>query len=235
MPILPCIVTLGDSPEGTYIGYKNREIEFKLEVKDTKTSLARLSKPLMNVLDVRRVLVGRSIDVYWSLDRFRWKKLGTRGKVRGDFLRVRCLETGMGQVTLKEQDRGTYSNRVEIDVTTANPRQACELLGHLFGDTAGYIHKSYHVLFLEDEHTTVSFYKVHNDGRVFMEIEAKTMRRATQLLDTVTQAILAEVDPVNASLYDLVLRGKPGIPLSKIRLPMSRNKVVMPSSKRRAA
>lgn len=201
------------------MGYKNREIEFKLEV-DGKRRMSDVVRKLRGKLGETSALIGSSVDVYWSLNHLRRRKL----HIKGDFVRVRCMEDGTGQMTVKEQDRNTYTDRVEIDVATKDPKSACDFLGHVFGDPAGFIAKSYHVFFLEDRHTTVSIYQVHGDSRVFIEVEAKSARRAAKLLAQVTE-VEPNLKPVNKSLYDLILRGQPAVPLRKIKLPSSRNRV----------
>lgn len=201
------------------MGYNNREIEFKMEVQGTKR-MSEVVRKLRGHLNERSALIGSSVDVYWSLNHLRRRKLG----IKGDFVRVRCMEDGTGQMTVKEQDRNTYCDRVEIDVQTKDPRSAVDFLGHVFGDPAGAIAKSYHVFFLENNHTTVSVYQVKGDERVFIEVEATNARRAAKLLAAVTD-LEPNLKPVNKSLYDLILRGKPAVSLKSIRLPSSRNRL----------
>lgn len=213
------------------MGFKNREVEFKMQVTGSSKPAAEMYRQMRRRLSPNRILVGSSIDVYWSLKPFQKKE----PFVKGDFVRVRCMEDGTGQITVKEQDRGTYVDRVEIDVGTKSPKEACELLAHMFGNPLGHIFKTYYVFFMEDDHTTVSLYEVHDDGRIFVEVEAKNLRRANQLLKEVLDVVEAELVPVNRSLYELVLSKAVPVPLSKIRLPMSENKIITPRGDLRVA
>ena len=214
------------------MGYRNREIEFKLEARGSK-GMASVVKDLAGKLGESRVLIGASVDVYWSLTPFQKKKL----KLRGDFIRVRCMENGGGQMTVKEEDKKSYTNRVEIDVATKDPKSACTFLSHVLGNPTGAVNKAYHVFFMEDDHTTVSVYQVKNDGRVFLEVEAKSMRAAAKLLSKVTSLVNANLHPVNKSLFNLVVNGQKPRPLSQIQLPRSVNKfiTIKKTKKRKAA
>lgn len=209
------------------MGYRNREIEFKLEAKGRRMS--SIVKALAGKLGESRVLIGASVDVYWSLAPFRRRQSRhLKGRrLKGDFIRVRCMEDGSGQITVKEQDRKVYSDRVEIDVGTRDPKIACLFIGHVFGDPTGSVNKAYHVFFMEDDHTTVSVYQVKGDGRVFLEVEAKSMHAAAKLLEKVTSLVKYKLTSVNKSLFDLVVRHQKPRPLSQIRLPMSTNQMII--------
>lgn len=154
------------------MGFRNREIEVKLEVM-SKDSLADLRRDIYRAYhdDCSQIINGYSKDVYF----------GTPG-LKGDFARVRYGRKGeLSQLTVKYTDKN-LNDRVEIDVPTNNPKAAEAFCRQLFGPPDGEIKKKYHVYFL-NSHSNIAIYQIKNDPRVFVEIEATTRKRVDNILN----------------------------------------------------
>lgn len=137
---------------------------------------------------------------------FYWK---TQGKLNGDFLRVRYNPDGTGQLTVKEADRGSNFNRVEIDVEVVSAEQCYKYQSHVHGPETGSVFKTYFVYILEnDEHKTISIYKVRGDEdkRVFVEIEARTQAEVEALERKIRAEVPIDYEPRN--LYQIFIEGK---------------------------
>lgn len=83
---------------------------------------------------------------------------------------------------------------------------------NLLGGSGGTIRKTYYVYVLENEHTTVSLYRVHgDDDRIFVEVEARTKKRMLQLEDKVKKSLSEagfEVDRAEGSLFEMFVAKK---------------------------
>lgn len=182
------------------MGYRNREIEKKYVI-DKKTTGYEDAKTQIKALlgKINRTIDESSRDYYWK---------PVKGQ-KGDFLRLRFMPDGSGQLTVKDADRGSNFNRVEIDVEVDDAAQCLEYQEYVHGDHYGSVFKSYYVMFLElDEHTTVSVYKVRGDteGRIFVEIEAKTQARVEELNKLISKEVPLTYEP--RSLYQIFVEGK---------------------------
>lgn len=177
------------------MGYRNREIEKKYVA--SKVSMEDAIKLVGEVLeDWESILHDASKDFYWDLPK----------GVTGDFVRLRYMPEGSGQLTVKHADRNDNTNRVEIDVEVTEPDQGKALLTHLFGDATKSVHKEYYVFFLENKDTTISIYRVRGDKRIFIEIEARTLDRVNKLEKLIGAAIEMNREP--RSLYQIFVREK---------------------------
>jgi adenylate cyclase class IV len=178
------------------MGYRNRECEKKFTV--VGSSYADAIEALEEAFDYDRRVINASKDYYWR----------PLEGMKVSFGRLRYMPNGTGQMILKHKDRGTNVNRVEIDVEVDDPDQGKEFMAQLLGEPCGSIYKKYHVLFLGDEHTTVSIYSVRGDnGRVFVEVEAKTEAALERIEKRTAQAgIRLEYEP--RSLYEIFFGGK---------------------------
>ena len=179
------------------MGYKNREIEKKFIVADSKLSfkevcyLARYA-----IVDWEEQVSGRSKDLYWK----------SHDPVAADFIRLRYMPDGSGELTLKRADQGSNVNRIEIDVVVPEPKQTGKFLKQLFGDPLGDIHKDYFILRLDEEDTTVSVYKIKGRSHVFIEVEARTLAKVDGLAKRLSTRI--KMNQEKRSLYELFFRSK---------------------------
>lgn len=180
------------------MGHRNREIEKKFVVSKSSMSYEdtiKAIKPLLN--NITKTIEDGSKDFYWKIQR----------PLKGDFIRLRYMPDGTGQLTVKEADRGSNLNRIEIDVDVDDAEQCYKYQAHIHGEEAGSVFKNYFVMFLDhDEHQTVSIYRVRGDSRVFVEIEAKTQAKVEEL----TKLIIKDVGLTyeTRSLCQIFIEGK---------------------------
>lgn len=178
------------------MGYKNREIERKF-VAVKKAKLKDVSKAIQKAIGkYDSIIREESPDYYWTVPK----------KVHADFIRLRFMPDGTGQLTAKWADRGSNTDRVEIDVDVHEPNQCARYLNQIHGKCAGSVHKEYHVFFLDKLDTTVSVYQVTGDRRVFIEIEARNIRRVNQLVKLVGTVV--EMKPEPRSLFQIFIECK---------------------------
>lgn len=177
------------------MGYKDREIEKKYLVPDGNyEDTVALVKSSLNKWD--KLIENGSNDFYWKVP------VG----LIGDFIRLRYLPEGKGQLTVKHADKETNVNRVEIDVVVENPDEAKKFLVHVMGEPIGKLYKEYTVFFIKDEFTTISVYRVRGDKRIFLEVEAKTVAHVDKLSKTLNKAI--PLDQQEKSLYQIFFGDK---------------------------
>ena len=173
------------------MGYRNREIESKLLVEGTK-DMGIVDRVLKHIIRPQSIIKGYSSDSYWGLPK----------NSKNNFGRVRYKTNGGAQLTVKRQDKGSYRNRVEVDVEVDDPKQAVAFMKAMtHRDSDGSVKKNYIVYFLENGDTTVSIYKVTNDSRVFVEVEARTEKRMYQLVKLIRSALPFKIKNIDKSLY----------------------------------
>jgi adenylate cyclase class IV len=181
------------------MGYKNRELEVKLLASTDKYKLVceRILASIVN-MDFE-CLIGKATDLYWPAP-----EAGG-----ADFVRLRRRANGSsdGQITLKSTDRGDIVNRVEIDLEVDNYTQAKVLMTTLHGKETASVTKRYTVYFLEDRDTNISVYQITGDKRVFLEVEAKTVKRLKELLDIVYSSD-HDLIRVKSSVYNMFVQKK---------------------------
>jgi hypothetical protein len=174
------------------LGYKNEEIEKKYIV--TKGNMNSIFSQLL-VIFKNPISISQNVssDFYWHLP--------DNLKGNGDFIRVREFPRFKGELTVKKAKVNNV-HRIEIDVPV-DSRQAKHFANQLFGLPAGVIRKHYKVLILDKYDTMVSIYKVTGDKRIFLEIEARTLKK----VDTVEKIVLKSLDMTYEpkSLYQLFL------------------------------
>ena len=177
------------------MGFRNREIETKLILK-SYPSLDSVAIKVQKLFGYkcRDIIVGHSRDTYWKAP----------AGAKADFVRLRYFQDGTGQLTVKFSDRGTNVDRVELDLFIKDPKQARLVLIQLFGKPVGTVRKKYFVYFLENEHTTISVYKVDGDRRIFVEAEATTNGKMVRMINRLKK-IPWEFYRSDKSLYQLFL------------------------------
>jgi len=193
------------------MGHKNREIEVKLLVNDIKTlsSVACQIEKVWHAMDKHseadasedydnEILVGNASDFYWNAPK----------GCNADFGRLRKRSGGGAQLTIKSTDRGDNVNRVEVDVDVDDHGQAYEFMTGLLGEPTAKVTKKYSVFFLENQHTNISVYQIRGDDRVFVEVEAKTLKRVIQILNTVIDSTNYEYSWIKSSVYQMFVQKK---------------------------
>jgi adenylate cyclase class IV len=177
------------------MGYKNREIEKKYVVADSKHTFKKVCD-LVDALFKNTIFSekGSSKDFYWHSPR----------PSAADFIRLRNMPDGTGQLTLKRADRGSNINRIEIDVEIPNPKQTHKFLNQLLGRPVGTIHKDYSALFIDNNETSVSVYKIKGNPKVFIEIEARSLSLVNKISKQISSVI--EMRQEKRSLYQLFFR-----------------------------
>jgi len=188
------------------MGYKNREIEWKLLCEDftNMSHVDKIVKETLSKLEIglcRPILEGCATDVYWPAPE----------ESRADFVRLRTLDEAdengcTAQITLKKSDRGDNVNRVEVDLAVGEPAQGNKLLTVMLGDPLGQVTKRYTVYFLENVHTTISVYKVLRDRRVFVEVEGTTLKRVKELTKLLMDNGGLKFKRSPRSLFDIFVR-----------------------------
>lgn len=156
------------------MSFRNRELEVKLLVPNVP--LEYVYNQLRNLFsdDITRMVHGSSEDTYWSL---------TGADTKADFIRMRRLDNGVTQITVKAEDRGDAIDRMEIDVDTeTTPTRVYSLLRAAHGRATGSIRKTYHVLWIGgSEHTTISCYSITSHEFDSIIIEAETTSESEML------------------------------------------------------
>jgi len=188
------------------MGKHDREIEIKLLTQEY-TSLPAVDKivcgALKDLVQCRPVIYGCATDSYYD----------SPEDSDADFVRIRELDEPKNphipaEVTAKASDRGGNVNRIEMDLGIESASQGNKLMALLLGDMKGRVTKRYTVYFMEDQDTTVSVYKVFKDKRVFVEVEATSLRRVKELI-AVLQAAGLEFVRVEQSLFQLFVKHVP--------------------------
>jgi adenylate cyclase class IV len=163
------------------MGYRNREIEKKFEVLKEPGfhyKLENVAQKLRRICSysISDTVIGTSSDEYWKPKR----------GMKIDFARLRSFEDGTCQVTVKFADRGSNTNRVEIDMHVKDPKSGRAFLNQILGPSVRKITKTYFVYFMGNEDTTISVYKVPGFKEIYVETEARTvskMRKMISMLD----------------------------------------------------
>lgn len=194
------------------MGYRNREVELKLLVDghSTMASVERAIRPLLSELtdqQARPVVVGCAADTYWAAP----------DESPADFIRLRILDEedargNPAQITLKSSDKGSNINRIEVDLGVSDHSQANKLLTLMLGDPLGQVTKRYTVFFLEDIHTTVSVYKVMKDKRIFVEVEATTLKRVKEITKILMDQGGLKFTRIPQSLFEMFVVKTPMTP-----------------------
>lgn len=185
------------------MGYRDREIEIKLEVQGLSFQEVNQALSSLYSSGMDRMVYGKSSDTYWHLP----------SSVGADFARMRELEDGRTQITVKAKDRGNAIDRMEIDVETFTaPSRVARLLKSMLGKPGGKIEKQYYVYWIDDDqHTTISCYIVDQDpGKVFIEVESTNESQVLTLEAQVLEVLAdkAKVGRAAGSLYDMYISDK---------------------------
>lgn len=184
------------------MSYRGREIEIKLIT--GKSSLVEVANILRREFVVSRSVFDTSTDTYWHLGE----------GVRGDFIRMRELEAGVIQVTVKGKDRLTGNlDRIEVELETATSRSVVRnLLTSAHGRPAGTLTKTYHVFWLagESDHTNVSCYEVSGVVGTYIEVESTNIDKVLELEAQVVEVFGREgiqLARATGSLYETLIVG----------------------------
>jgi adenylate cyclase class IV len=179
------------------MGYRNREIEKKFEIKNgwRYDATAKTVKCCLRKL-IKKIIHGDSTDIYFN----------TPKSIKADFARVRMMPHGEAQMTVKHSDKGSTTNRVEIDVDVKDPAQAIAICTQFFGLPARSVRKRYSVFFLDKKDTNVSIYKVQGDHRIFLEIEARDIKKVERITKKLKKAI--DLHHEKKSIYQLFVKGR---------------------------
>lgn len=190
------------------MGYKNREIESKLVVRQRPGGPAATMRNVDKIIEkafedeTEDYVEGTSNDTYWK---------APPGAL-ADFGRVREMSSGRCQLTAKGKDKGDNLDRIEVDLEVhGTSLQVVKFMENLLGKPGGIVRKTYYVYILENEHTTVSLYRVHGDDRIFAEVEARTKKRMLQLEDRVKRSVSEagfEVERAEESLFEMFVAKK---------------------------
>ena len=193
------------------MGYKNREIEVKMVVVDGERPynlMSGINKSISNHFSSLRLkyIEGFSADTYWN-------KVNNTDKI--GFFRIREMEDGSCQLTVKEQDKGNNYDRIEIDLMSHDkPKQAILLMTQLLGPHLGVIKKKYYVHVLDSDHEekpTVSIYQIKGDNRVFVEIEAHSVKEVERLKEEVAEILKfsfgVHLEVETNSLFAIFIKG----------------------------
>lgn len=149
------------------------------------------------------MVFSRSRDTYWHLP----------NEVGADFARMRELEDGRTQITVKAEDRGNSIDRMEIDVETfTSPYRVQKLIQAMIGRHASRLEKEYYVYWIrENDHTTISCYHISGTppDLVYIEVESTEINQVLALETKVLEkfADVATVGRASGSLYDMYVRG----------------------------
>lgn len=180
------------------MGYKNREIEKKFILDDSRLSFKEVCILVKQALvfEWKDQISGKSKDLYWK----------SHNPSAADFIRLRYMPDGHGELTLKRADRGSNVNRIEIDVKVSEPDQTGKFLKQLFGKPIGNLYKDYFILFMDDKDTTVSVYKIRGHSHVFIEIEARSLSKVERLVKSLSYKI--QMTQEKRSLYQFFFGDK---------------------------
>jgi adenylate cyclase class IV len=184
------------------MGYRQREIEMKTVVKGARrmADVDRLLAPLL--IKRRRIIIGKSEDIYFNPPK----------GAKADFVRLRrANKDGKATLTLKWTDKQDNFNRVERDLHVPQFSKAMNVMTDLFGAPAGAVNKSYVVYFMGSRHddessTTISIYKIINDPRVFLEVEAKSEAKVHYWMKRIARALPFDLVREKRSLFQIFVK-----------------------------
>jgi hypothetical protein len=172
---------------------KVREIESKWH---STESIDELRTKLEESLGSKRaeVVASSGTDTYWNLG-------------ESAFVRIRPRTDGSTQLTVKRKDRGTNLNRVEIDLSIKEDQShVMKFMQSVHGSPAGNITKAYWVYWIkgEDEHTNLSLYTVKGYAGTFIECEASTKAKLSEIEEKYLTD-LGELTSELRSLYEIFI------------------------------
>jgi hypothetical protein len=172
------------------MGFQNREIEKKFII---NCSISEAIIALFQLFPSQKETTGVSADYYWH----------SKSK-NADFIRLRFMPEGDGQLTIKHKDQRSNFNRVEIDVPTSEPDQALLFLTRLHGEPVKRIVKHYYSIHT-DEHTSISLYFIEGYSQLYLEVEADTEEKVEEIAKLLSVSIEMKFEP--RSLYEILVKG----------------------------
>lgn len=175
-----------------------REIEKKYVVEAGLPHI-EVDRMLRKLLNYDRLSQGLSKDVYWAVPK------GSRAA----FARLRHFPDGTGQLTVKVVDKKSNVDRIEINLELDSEKavsSAQAYMTHLLGYAPlGSVEKLYRVLWLANG-ANVSTYRVVDDHRLFLEIEAPELQQVDMIAETVGTHVLMRQEP--RSLFEIFIKGE---------------------------
>lgn len=179
------------------MGFRDREIERKFHT--DSLSFQGMGLVLSHLLKKSPYVEGESTDHYWKIS-----------NDRNSFSRLREHEDHY-EITIKKEDNGTYSDRIEIDLKL-QPTSRDSVIAYqeiAFGPSVGYINKKYAVYFLGSKWDTVSFYEIKVKGKkipgIFIEVEAKDIGTVDETANMLKSRVPG-LKEVGTSLFNRYLR-----------------------------
>ncbi len=173
------------------MGFRDREIEkkFHTPIEDLEFLVRRLG------LDNANIVSGGSTDHYWAIPHD-----------TSAFARLREHEDHF-EMTVKKEDQGHYSNRIEIDLKMQPTFIGTIIAYHdvAFGPRTGTIRKVYKVTQIgETKWETLSLYRIHVNGfpvpGTFIEVEGRTLEFVNTFVERL-HAMLPNLTAETQSLY----------------------------------
>jgi len=116
------------------------------------------------------------------------------------FIRLREHQDGKAELTIKSKDKGNNYNRLEINVEVNSLAMMRKMLENLHGPALLELEKSYTVFFLKDE-VLVSTYRVIGDERLFLEVEAPTLKLVDETVSLLKNTLELELE--SKSLFEI--------------------------------
>jgi hypothetical protein len=180
------------------MGYRGRETERKLTT--DLLSYDQVVYELTSLISTPH-MQDYSTDWYWDVP-----------NTKDTFARVRQYPDGHFEMTIKQEDKGIYQDRIELDIPTRTDVPKYDIMAYneiAFGPRIGTIKKHYSVWFLDDaKHNSVSCYKIEVNGKeidkVFVEVEGTSL----EYVDAVLKQLPFLMTECEGSLYTMYLKPK---------------------------
>jgi CYTH domain-containing protein len=121
------------------------------------------------------------------------------------FIRTRILDNGTAELTVKAKDKGDNVDRLEVNCLAMKQREAVAFAEAALGKPLFELTKSYTVFFLPNN-ANVSTYIVSGDERLFLEIEAPTLKQVDDLAQTLSSVVGFVMEQEPRSLFEIFKR-----------------------------
>lgn len=145
-----------------------------------------------------------SPDYYWN----------NQYSQRCDFVRVRSMGDGMGQITMKHKDTDTNVDRVEIDLPHLTELNvALEFFERTFDKKPVKVTKKYFTYVADD--VALCAYQIVGDSKVIFEVECKDEKTVNAIIGWFNNYLYMMGEPndlkiVDSSIYEMfVLNQEP--------------------------
>jgi CYTH domain-containing protein len=175
----------------------NREIEKKFLIK-TGMSKAEVDYIIQREFDPTREYYGSSEDLFFL----------PQDRTRADFIRLRALNDGTTELTIKKKDRGNNTDRMEQNIDVHPFNKTREFCRTLFGPELTTLNKTFS--HFERDGIEVSTALVEGYPYLILEVEAPTEAQIERVTTVLSRVLPLEVE--NQSLFELFV--KPLIPVT---------------------